>query len=71
MNGVAFSPHGTLLASADADSLIRTWHPPTGQPSPDGGGWFIILAAVIAIVLSGLAVIITVREIRLASRGPR
>jgi WD40 repeat protein len=71
VNAVAFSPDGSLLASADADGIIRTWHPATGQSSPDGGDWFIILASVIAIVLSGLAATITVRGIRLAGSGPR
>jgi len=71
VNGVAFSPDGSLLASADGDGIVRMWHPATGQQSPDSGDWFIILASVVAIALSGLAVTITVREIRLASRGPR
>jgi WD40 repeat protein len=70
VNGVAFSPDGSLLASADADGIIQLWNPATGQPSPNRGDWFIILASVIAIALSGLAVTITVRGIRLASRGP-
>ena len=30
--GVAFSPDGKLLATADNDGTARVWHPVTGQP---------------------------------------
>jgi WD40 repeat protein len=66
-NGVAFSPDGHLLASADADGIIQWWTPDTSQPvGLDTGGWFAILACVIAIVLSAFAVTITARETQLA-----
>jgi WD40 repeat protein len=31
VNGVAFSPNSTLVASADADGTVRLWNTATGQ----------------------------------------
>jgi WD40 repeat protein len=71
VNGVAFSPDGKP-AGADAAGIIVVWNTVTSQPvGPDSSDWFIIVASVIAIVLSSLAVTITTREIWPAGRRPR
>jgi len=31
LGGVAFSPHGKLLATGDSDGYVRLWDPATGQ----------------------------------------
>jgi WD40 repeat protein len=64
VNGVAFSPDGKLLASANASGAINMWH----TPGP-GSDWIIVLLAALAIALAALAVLITTREIRRAGRG--
>ncbi|MGD0608552.1 MAG: AAA family ATPase [Streptosporangiaceae bacterium] len=33
INGVAFSPHGSLLASAGGGGVVQLWNPATGQPA--------------------------------------
>jgi uncharacterized protein with WD repeat len=67
VNGVAFSPDGKLLISADANGSIRAWNTPASQPADsNSSNWFIIMASVIAIVVSALTITITTREIRLA-----
>ncbi len=67
--GVAFSPDGKLLASADADGIIHQWNTATSQPvSPDTGGGFVLVASVIALVLSALVATITASEIWLARK---
>jgi WD40 repeat protein len=63
VNAVAFSPDGKLLASAYGDA-VRIWARAAGQPGgQDDVSWLAILAFVIAIAISALAVIITARGI--------
>jgi WD40 repeat protein len=63
VNAVAFSPDGEQLAAAYGNSYIRLWNPDSGQQGGLGGGWLVTAAAVIAIVVSALAIAITVREL--------
>jgi WD40 repeat protein len=64
VNALAFSPDGKLLATAYGDA-IRIWVRAAGQPGgPDNVSWLAILAFAIAIAVSALAVIATVRGIR-------
>jgi hypothetical protein len=61
-----------LIASAYGDGTVRVWNTVTGRAaSQDGGGWLIILASVIAIVLSPSAATVTVWKILHASRRAR
>jgi hypothetical protein len=68
VNGLEFSPDGKRLATAYGD-VIRIWVRAAGQPGgPDNVSWLAILAFAIAIVVSALAVIATVRGIRRLKR---
>jgi WD40 repeat protein len=64
VNGVAFSPDGKLLASANANGSINMWN----TPGP-GSDWIVELLAALAIALAALTVLITTREIWRAGRG--
>ncbi|MGN6678379.1 MAG: WD40 repeat domain-containing protein [Streptosporangiaceae bacterium] len=64
VSALAFSPDGKLLATAYGDA-IRIWVRAAGQPGgSDNVSWLAILAVVIAIAVSALAVIATVLGIR-------
>ncbi len=68
VNALAFSPDGKRLATAYGD-VIRIWVRAAGQPGgPDNVSWLAILAFAIAIAVSALAVIATVRGIRRLKR---
>ena len=64
VTALAFSPDGKLLAIAYGNA-VRIWVRAAGQPGgPDNVSWLAILAFAIAIAVSALAVIATVRGIR-------
>jgi WD40 repeat protein len=61
VSGVAFSPDGRRLASA-CGNAVRIWGRAAKPDSHDDVSWLAILAFVIAIAVSALAVIITARQ---------